>query len=316
VVWLAIGVINAMILYEPAFAVTAVWFVHRRSQALTLLTLGGGLASVIFVPLATWLVQLYGWRSALWILAGILAITTIPLHWLVLRRGPAAVNSFPDGEPPSAANAGAGRTSLGTAASIAVRDALRDGTFWWLSIAFALSTFAAVALAVHLLPFLTNQGYAPGFAALTASILGGSQIPGRLIFGPLGGRWSLRLITALLFSLMMIGLLILSVAPTPWLILLGASLFGMGSGASSPARAALVGEYYGIANYGMINGVMTLVLTFARSGAPVALGFLYTWMGSYTPVFGVLILTAMVAVGAILLTRKTQAIRGAGKASA
>ena len=33
-VWMAIGVINAMILYEPAFAVTATWFVRRRSQAL------------------------------------------------------------------------------------------------------------------------------------------------------------------------------------------------------------------------------------------------------------------------------------------
>jgi MFS family permease len=52
-VWLAIGVINAMSLYEPAFTVTATWFVRRRAQALTLLTLGGGLASVIFVPLAT-----------------------------------------------------------------------------------------------------------------------------------------------------------------------------------------------------------------------------------------------------------------------
>jgi MFS family permease len=83
--WAAIGVICAMILYEPAFAVVATWFVRRRHQALTVLTLGGGLASVIFVPLATWLVQLYGWRGALWALAAILAVVTIPLHALVLN---------------------------------------------------------------------------------------------------------------------------------------------------------------------------------------------------------------------------------------
>ena len=91
-IWAVIGVINAMILYEPAFAVTATWFVRRRTQALTVLTFGGGLASVIFVPLATWLVQGYGWRNALWILAAVLAVTTIPLHALFLRRAPADVS--------------------------------------------------------------------------------------------------------------------------------------------------------------------------------------------------------------------------------
>jgi predicted MFS family arabinose efflux permease len=304
-VWAAIGVINAMILYEPAFAVTAVWFVRRRRQALTLLTLGGGLASVIFVPLATWLVQLYGWRAALWVLAVILAVTTIPLHALVLRRGPEALNTWPDGEPPPTINhTQQSHPTTEPAHGLTVGVAMRQQVFWWLSLAFGLSTFAAVALAVYLLPFLTAQGYASGFAALTASILGGSQIPGRLIFGPVGNRLSLRLVTAILFAMMMLGLLILLLAPTRWLILLGAALFGMGSGASSPARAALVGEVYGIAHYGAINGVMTLVLTLARSAAPVALGLLYSWTGGYTALFAVLIVSAGIAVGAILATHR------------
>jgi hypothetical protein len=41
-VWAGIGVAMAMVLYEPAFAVVATWFVRQRSRALTLLTLGGG----------------------------------------------------------------------------------------------------------------------------------------------------------------------------------------------------------------------------------------------------------------------------------
>jgi MFS family permease len=153
---------------------------------------------------------------------------------------------------------------------------------------------------VHLLPFLTGQGYPGSFAALTASVLGGSQIPGRIIFGPLGSRMPLRIITAILFALMTGGLLLLQTAPSPWLILLGAVLFGMGSGASSPARAALVAEFYGITHYGAINGVMTLVQTVARAGAPVAMGLLYTWTGGYTAVFWVLIVSAATAVAAVL----------------
>lgn len=309
-IWAAIGVINAMILYDPAFAVTATWFVRQRAQALTVLTFGGGLASVIFVPLATWLTQLYGWRAALWLLAGILAATTIPLHALFLRRAPAALGLAPDGEVVAERmvaeqNRPSEKLHLPLDKSSTVQGALRDSPFWWLTLAFTLSTFSAVALAVHLLPFLTRQGYPMTFAALTASVLGGSQIPGRLLFGPLGSRLSLRIITALLFAMMACGLLILLLAPAQWLILIGAVLFGMGSGASSPARAALVGEFYGIANYGAINGVMTLVSTFARAGAPVAMGFLYTWTGGYTAVFWVLILIAIASVGAILASRKS-----------
>lgn len=305
--WAAIGVINAMILYEPAFAVTATWFVRQRTQALTVLTFGGGLASVIFVPLATALVEAYGWRNALWILAAVLAVTTIPLHALFLRRAPADLGLDPDGERWATTTVLTAPTIQSVHQArhgITVSVALRDRAFWILSIAFALSNLSAIALAVHLLPYLTQQGYAPAFAALTASVLGGSQIPGRLIFGPLGNRLSLRMITAILFAMMAVGLLTLLVAPTGWLILLGASVFGMGSGASSPARAALIGEFYGLANYGTINGVMALVLTIARAGAPVAMGLLYTWTGGYTAVFWVLILSAVGAVNGILATRK------------
>jgi MFS family permease len=247
---------------------------------------------------------------SLWILAALLAVTTIPLHALVLRRSPTVINSFLDGQPLSmGGNSDAvvqgQRLPSATSSGSTVKTALRDVAFWWLSLAFSLSTLSSVALAVHLLPYLSLQGYPASFAALTVSVLGGSQIPGRLIFGPLSSRISLRLVTALLFTLMTAGLLILLAAPMPRLILLGAALYGMGSGASSPARAALVGEFYGIANYGAINGIMALVQTLVRSGAPLAMGFLYTWTGGYTTVFWVLILCAATAVGAVLAARKS-----------
>ncbi len=212
---------------------------------------------------------------------------------------------LPDGEPGAGGQAAQTPTrTAGIANGSTVKVALHDPPFWWLSLGFALSTFSAVALSVHLLPFLATRGYQSVFAALTASVLGGSQIPGRLLFGPLGNRLSLRVVTALLFTLMLGGLFLLWGASTAWLMLVGACLFGMGSGASSPARAALVGEFYGLANYGAINGVMTLVLTLARAGAPVALGFLSTWRGGYTWVFALLMLFAAASVGAILATQR------------
>lgn len=98
-IWAGIGVAMAAVLYEPAFAVVAKWFHRRRSQALTAITLMGGLASAIFLPLAAWLVEVQGWRAALITLALILGIVTIPTHALLLRRRPEDLGLYPDGDP-------------------------------------------------------------------------------------------------------------------------------------------------------------------------------------------------------------------------
>ena len=56
----------AAVLYEPAFAVVAVWFRRRRARAFTALTLMAGLASTVFLPLAGWLLERQGWRRGPW----------------------------------------------------------------------------------------------------------------------------------------------------------------------------------------------------------------------------------------------------------
>ena len=88
--WAGIGLVMAAVLYEPAFTVLAKWFEDpaERTRAMTSLTLIAGISSFIFLPLGQALIDAHGWRDALVILAVILAVVTVPLHALVLRRGP------------------------------------------------------------------------------------------------------------------------------------------------------------------------------------------------------------------------------------
>src|SRR5687767_16027864 len=51
VVWALLGVVSAAVLYEPAFVVVTTWFRRDRARAFTVLTVIGGLSSIIFVPL-------------------------------------------------------------------------------------------------------------------------------------------------------------------------------------------------------------------------------------------------------------------------
>lgn len=278
-----VGFVSAAVLYEPAFAIIAVWFRRLRARALTVLTFFGAFASFIFVPLSAWLNELYGWRGALWALALLLAYVTIPVHVLLLRRRPEDLGLQPDGEPLNPTDS---HSNHAPERSITPRAALSELRFWLISFAFASSTFAGVTLVVHIIPHLIAVGHAPGFAATVAGLFGLMSLIGRMIFGPLAERYSRARLSAWLLVLQALGLVFLIVGGASVLgAILYVACFGAASGTMTIMRAALLAEHYGPASYGTINGFQNLVLTGARTIAPLGAGILAARLGGYTPLF-------------------------------
>jgi MFS family permease len=296
-IWAGLGLAMAAVLYEPAFAVVASWFHRLRGRALTVLTFVAGFASVIFVPLATWLVEAYEWRRALVWLAVTLAAMTILPHAILLRRRPEDLGLLPDG--------GSGVDDDGLAAapllpSVPADVAIRGASFRWLTIAFALSSLTTTALAVHLIPLLLERGYPPGFAGAAMGAVGLMALPGRLIFTPLGSRWPRAAVTASIFLLQALGVAALLMGGEVW-VWACVALFGAGFGAITPARAALLAELYGPPEYGRISGVLAMFLALARAAAPVGASVLYAVGGGYTPVLWTLLAACLAAGAAVLL---------------
>lgn len=291
-VWAGLGLTMAAVLYEPAFAALATWFVRRRGQALTAVTLMGGLASFVFLPWTQRLVAEQGWRSALQLLALVLALVTIPLHALVLRRRPEDLGLQPDGD-------GAPGLPAGSAAAapqgVPLGAALRSRTFRWLAGAFMLSSAAFAAIGVHLLSYLAERGLPDAAAARAAGLIGLMQLPGRLLFAPLSVRIPPAWTTAGVFLLQALGLAALLTVPGLWGVGLFVLFFGMGQGMSTLVRASKVAEIFGLAAYGGISGALALCTTLARTLAPVGAALLYDGVGHYEPVLWCL---AAAAVGA------------------
>jgi MFS family permease len=297
-IFVGLGLAMAATLYEPAFAAIATWFSRGRSRALTIITFIGGFASVIYIPLISWLVTTYGWRVALVALAAILGLLTIPPHALILRRRPEDLGLVPDGRPSPATTSGAPASAD---VSVAASEAFRSRSFRWLTIGFCLAFFANVAVTVHLIPYLTDHGFTPAFAAGAAGLIGTLALPGRLIFTPLGNWVPRRFVAGGIFATQALGIIALVLTGSTVGVAAFVILFGIGFGAITPARAALVAELYGRANYGSISGVLAFFVTGARALAPVTAGLLYGWFGRYEPVFWIVIVVALLASGAIIL---------------
>ncbi len=273
-----IGLVMSAVLYDVAFTVIATWFRRDRIRAMLLVTMVAGLASTIFIPLATGLVETLGWREALRVLALLLAVLTVPLHALVLRDHPRRLGFEPDGRKHMASEPGSPEQSE---RSVTARDAIRSRVFWWLASAFTLDSIANMGIVAHVVPLLLERGYPAGIVAAAAGSIGLMQVLGRVVFAPASRMIPLGLLAVWTYGLRVVALLILLFTPGVAGLWLFAAIFGVANGASTLARAGLVAETFGPGHFGAITGSMTTMVSLLHTVAPLTVGFIRLQTGSY-----------------------------------
>ena len=293
----ALGVTMTALFYDPAFTAVAVWFRAERARALLVITLVAGLASTIFVPLSTLLLEHLGWRNAAAVLAGILLLL-VPLAWLTLRRHPHDLGLEVDGravEPIAPVNN----------PPPATREWLRSRVFWSVAAAFALARIATAALSQHLVPLLVERGYTAAITATAAAMVGVLQLAGRLVISPLSGtgsRVSLIALTALTFVVHGLGVVLLA-SQTDVGVWGFVILYGSTNGAITIARAALTAELFDTRIYGMVGGSISFVVSLSSALMPFVAGALHEQSGDYQSTLWLLVATTF-ASGVIVLGAK------------
>jgi MFS family permease len=302
-VWTLMGLALAATLYEPAFGAVVRWFPTRnRDRALTTVTLAGALASTIFMPIAAWLLDGVGWRQALVVLAVILAVLTIPLHAVVLRRQPprfAAANTSAPGKARSA--------SRGPGATLSA--ASHTPIFWALAAAFSIANFATTAVTLHLIPYMVQHGWSAAVVAASIGWIGAMQLPGRLLFVAVVGRFGALGVTMAVFLAQALGLALVALAPSlPGGLILVIVVLGAANGMGTLARATTLAEVFGPAHYASISGAVALGANGARALGPVGASLLYVALGGYRPVFWALAGT-LVIVGAVAAAAGAREVR-------
>ncbi|HXA97295.1 MAG TPA: MFS transporter, partial [Candidatus Dormibacteraeota bacterium] len=274
VVWTLMGLVLAATLYEPAFGAVVRWFpTQNRDRALTTLTLAGALASTIFMPIEAWLLGRAGWRPTLLVLAVILAVLTIPLHAIVLRRQPP---HFSVSRRAISGKAGPAERGPGVALGVAAHTPI----FWALSLAFAIGSFSTASVTLHLIPYMVESGRSAAAVAAAIGWMGAMQIPGRLLFIAVAGRFGALGVTMAVFVAQAVGLALVAVAPS-WSggLLLVIAVLGAANGMATLARATTLAEVFGPAHYASISGAVALGTNGARAAGPVGASLLYAALG-------------------------------------
>ena len=304
----ALSVSMALTFYPVTFVVVTNWFSRKRGSAMALLTLIGGFASVIFIPLAGVLIARYGWRSALLVMAACQLLVCVPAHALLVRRHPEDHGLLPDGAgliPDSAGlapEAGEPAPAAAQLAGHAFRDAFRAAAFWTLSCSTGLAMMAHAVVLAHQVPYMIGRGYDPVFAAAVAGLLGVASLPARLALNLLSERFGPKAMLVLSTLLQALGVLLLLNASGQLLLWLYVVVYGFAFGAVSPLRASVMAEQFGRRAYGTITAAVGVPVSILGAVGPLAAGALFDRLGNYQLALGLTVAAFLVSALALLLT--------------
>ncbi|MEI7925781.1 MAG: MFS transporter [Chloroflexota bacterium] len=285
-------------------AAVSTWFQRRRATAFALMTIGGGLAGVMVVPIAA-LVGYVGWRDAVRLEAVALLVAGIV---------PASTTRFRPPDHPQPMD-GAERVEDGQVVRSAVQwgipawRAVRTPSFVMLSLGLAAISFSTATVTVLQIPFLESVGFPTGVAAFTVSFYALSSVAGRLGFGILADRFNARVILAACMVMSAVGLVLLPFVTTLWQVIGVLLLLGPGIGGTVPVRSAMIAEHYGSTYFGTINGIAVFVRTIGSALGPLLVGFAVDQTGTYLVGWLAAAVIMIVGLGAVAFERPPTALQ-------
>jgi MFS family permease len=286
-IYLAIGMVGIGTTQLCYGRVISAWFDRRRGIALAAMMTGVGAGAIGIPPLATWLIDSFGWRPAYLILGGAIFLFSIIPTALFLRETPPGAPQ----ERPALARLKLPGLNAG--------DAFRTPTFWMLVTGFFLFSMSVNGCIAHLVPMLTDRGIGNQGAALALSILGVLTLCGRLLTGVLLDRFHGPRVTVVFFSIAAAGVAVISQAHQLAIAYTGAALIGLGMGAEMDVMLYLISRYFGLRSFSEIYGYALTGYAVAGALGPLFMGWSYDQLHSYTVV--TVIFAAVMFAGALVL---------------
>ena len=273
--WLLIGPAGALTFYEPAFVAVDQWYPpHERGRAIGILTVAGGFAGPIFLPVTAALVDAFGWRPTAAILAASIAVVGVVATAFAIPSG-AVGTQRTDGVP-----------------EVSLRRLLGDGRFRWYTGSILLTFGAFQTVLFHRIAAFEDVGFAVGVVSFWAGVSGWISFPGRYLgpvlgSGPKGIRWN-----AWAAAILALTILPLAVGGGRLLMIAHFVGFGFVFGALLPMRAAVMARWFSGPRFGRIMGIQWTLAAIAGAAGPSLAGLARDVMGSYGP--------AMVATAAVM----------------
>ena len=273
--------------------IVAPWFDRRRGLAVSLALNGASAGGVVMAPLLVFLIDRFGFATALPLAGALMLAVLLPLLGLVAREK--RPGEYDRDDVPSAAGVA---PSTEQAPPWNTRKVLRDPKFITISLPFALGLTAQVGFLTHQVAFLT-----PITGTVTAgwivSLTMFAAIVGRLGIGLFVDRVDRRAVSCLNLLLQAVAMAILMSSSAPGLLVAGCVLFGLGAGNLVSLPALIVQREFPSRDFARVVSMIVAINQFTFAFGPALLGRLQQPDGGYTPALFACL--AMELLGAVIV---------------
>lgn len=277
--------LSASTFFAPMIAATMAWFEKNRSLAVSLVSVGIGVAPMTISPFVSWLTTAYDWRVAMFVIGIGSWVLLIPAAFLVRQ-------------PPAPVAAGMDVDAMPAQGWAPVWEALRSPQFLVLGFTFFACCAAHSGPIFHMVSYAIVCGIAPIAAVSIYSVEGLAGLGGRLLLGVLGDKYGAKpvLIGGLLVQALVIGAYSMINQLEQFYVL--AVIFGTAYGGVMPLYSVLARDYFGQHIMGAVLGALGLLSSFGMAFGPLIGGWVYDTFDGYSWMF---IGSGIVGLGAMAL---------------
>jgi MFS family permease len=254
-------------IFAPMMAAVTGWFDTNRGLAVSLVSAGMGMAPLTMSPLAAWLIEHHDWRTALLIIAGIVAAVMIPVSFLIRR--------------PPALEKGAVAAQDHPQESLSLRQALKSPQF----LVLALTNFFCCAThsgpIFHTVSYAVTCGIPLAIAVTIYSLEGLAGMGGRIAFGLMGDRLGARRVLVWGLFAQAFGVLGYAAVRDLGGFYAVAMLVGFIYAGIMPLYAVIIRENFPLRMMGTVIGGTTMASSLGMATGPLTGGLIYDAFGSY-----------------------------------
>ena len=251
---IAMGISLGFVGVLPSVVLVSNWFVRRRGTALGLLLTGTSIGGTVIPPLATPLIQQFGWRTAMLLVSALIWLVLAPAILFLVKDRPSEIGVFEDGDLRKREN-----STDEVRHGLSFSEALRTPVFWIFALSAALIFYPIFVTTQQFILYLQTPkiGLTQQQGSLALSALFAVSVGGKFLFGFLSDRFRPVRVMLLCCTAMFLSTLILLnlTANTALLFLIP---FGFGYGGTFVLIQRLAADFFGPKDYPKILGAITL----------------------------------------------------------